>query len=543
MAKPPFRNAKGQWEVDLRADQVVEEPDGTTSIRLETSDIMPGGALFGISEAEADEDGMLELVITVRPDVDTRAAKFQLRPPSDRGTDAADRAVMDAWARDLPGSGIAPFANYEKLASVLGQAERDLGIRIDGLKANRADLDYEIATGRPRPLEGSAAPLSATTGGSVAIPHAVEQLGKRGTTSVSSKTLAEWGKRKTDLQPTLSDELMFARNAFLGAIPRKAQEAIRMAHRTSRAFVFDAAASYRLGEICSYLPDLIADQQEFARCPYPRTWIEVDQSAFSRALRDAGLELSDDTLTPADDKFGFLITERGIYTASSNSESEPMWSPIVYRPHQPMTREQEERFCHDFGCTRIQIDAYLWGSAYGLLDPSRRRSLRYQHGVDNLIPADRLREPGALHSMLAGSGSGDLKVALCAALLLIRPNMTVLREEREPGRRMVHGRPTAFIAHRVVTIRLSADRLVSRIRRACKEDAGRARARWHEVRGHYMHNHRAKVAQCDHDWEEVEPLKWECRLGCGGRRSWRTYPEGRGDAGIGVVTKHYEVRP
>lgn len=377
--------------------------------------------------------------------------------------------------------------------------------------------------------------------GQLASPIGI--MARRDTVPVHPRTLRATG-RLGDEQPTLSDELLFAKDALPWGVPRKVGLAIKEAHRTSRAFVFDRAASYRVGEICAYAPDLIADQQEFARCPYPRTWIELDQSALVDAMNEAGLETYAINDAEGDERLGFLYTERGIYTAAANSTMDAAWSPLAYRPHQPMTREQEERFCRDFGCSRIVIDQFLWGNAYPGLDASRRRTLRAENGLDILLdPSVLERNPGGLAPMLQGGGAGDLKVALCAALLLIRPNLTIVTEERKPGRKLVLGRPTVFLAHRVVTIRLDPDRLVSRITKACKEERGRARARWHEVRGHYMHNHRAKVSDCIHDWREVEPLRWECAKGCGGRRAWRTYPEGKGDASIGVVTKHYEVRP
>lgn len=362
--------------------------------------------------------------------------------------------------------------------------------------------------------------------------------------TVDGRTIREVGKRKHDALPVLSDELLFAKKSHLGAVPRKMQDAINAALRTSRAFVFDEAASYRVGEIASYMPDLIADQQEFARAPYPKTWIELDAHALIRAMTDAGLDIHSDPASPLDAKLGFLYTERGIYTASMRDDAEAGWSPFAYRPHQPMTHEQEQRFIHEFATSRMQIDQFFWGNAYDMLDPSRRRSLRNQHGFDILLePNWHGGKPGGLNQLLQGGGAGDLKVALCAALMLIRPSLTQVVATREPGRKMVHHKPTTFIAHRVVTIKLAPDRLVRRIRVACKEERGRAKARWHEVRGHYCHNHRAKVAACIHDWEEVVPDRWTCRKGCGGKRAWRQYPEGRGSAEVGVVTKHYHVKP
>jgi hypothetical protein len=98
-----------------------------------------------------------------------------------------------------------------------------------------------------------------------------------------------------DVQPTLSDRLLFAKHPFApldGQVPRKLKERISTAHRTSRVFVFDRAASYRVGEIAAVQPELIADLQEFARNPYPNTFIQIDAQALMDAFKDRGLPTS-----------------------------------------------------------------------------------------------------------------------------------------------------------------------------------------------------------------------------------------------------------
>jgi hypothetical protein len=348
-----------------------------------------------------------------------------------------------------------------------------------------------------------------------------------------------------DLQPTLSDQLLFAKDAFVPLehhIPRKVKEQVKVAHRNSRVFVFDKAATYRVGEICSYQPDLIADLQEFARAPFPNTFIQLEAPTLIKCYHDAGLQTHHMLDAPEDKLLGFLYTPRGIYTATSDGEK-VSWSPLVYHWHNPMTHAQEQRAAEEFGVSRIVLDQFMWGNAYTQLDPTRRRALRAENGMDFMLPEGWAKGRLApMSSLLKGGGAGDLKVALAAVLLLIRPSLLETINVREAGRKLVKGRPTTFLAHRVVTVKLSRRSLVSRIKHAAKEDRGRLGTRWHEVRGHYVHSHRAKVSGCIHDWRQQEPDKWEC-AGCGGKRSWRIYPEGKGDASIGVVTKHYVVQP
>jgi hypothetical protein len=350
---------------------------------------------------------------------------------------------------------------------------------------------------------------------------------------------------RSDAQPTLSDQLLFTKHPFYPLeeqIPRKIKERVTQAHRTSRIFVFDRAASFRVGEICSHQPELIAELQEFARNPFPNTFIEIDAEALIDAFHSAGLKTTALYGVEKDTKLGFLFTDDAIYTVSADGQGKVGWSPLVYNWHRPMTQDQEQRAQEEFGISRVTLDQFLWGNAYEQLDSIHRRSLRLENGLDFMMPVGWAN--GRLHpmsSLLKGGGAGDLKVALAAILLLIRPNLTITVSTREAYKKLVLGRPTTFLAHRVVTVKLSRPRLISRIKKAAKEDRGRIGTRWHEVRGHYVHSHRAKVSGCVHDWQELEPDKWECPL-CAGKRSWRTYPEGKGNAGIGVITKHYEVR-
>lgn len=355
---------------------------------------------------------------------------------------------------------------------------------------------------------------------------------------------------RRDSEPTLSDQLLFTKDAaaFLPKVPRKVAEAVKQAHRSSRAFVFDRAASFRVGENCATMADLIADNQEFARAPFPHTFIELDTGAVLDGMEAHGLRVIRDFSQPMDDRQGFLFAGRSLYIGTGGYDERgsyrAMWSPWIYRPHQPLRADQERRFMAETGLPVAQgVDRWLWGNAYDLLDPSRRRSLRAQHGIDLMVPEGWSLRDTPLRGLLGGGGAGDLKVALAAVLMLIRPNLLETVQHREASRRLVRGRPTTFLAHRVVTVKLDQNRMAKRILRACKEERGRAAARWHEVRGHYCHNRRAKAAQCAHDWQEVAPLKWECGHGCGGLRWWREFPNGRGDASIGVVTKHYKVKP
>jgi hypothetical protein len=488
MPKPPEKLGPNRWRIDLPADRFRQFADGTFGIEMRTADLKPGGAMYGIEPGGGD----VEFEFPNGPDIPNQAEtlRWSLAASSNKPDDLELKRIWDT------------------------EAYRD------------SDGVFEV-------------------------PEAIRRLRSKdgGTVTVDPRNLHRLDRPGHPEQPTLSDQLMFERKAFPGAVPHKLQEQIKLAHRTSRAFVFDRAASWRLGEICAYSADLIADHQEFARPPYPRTWVEYDAMAFCDSLEAAGLMVERDPAKPMDERVGFLFTDKHIYIAASAPTRDDKtiaagWSPWRYKWHQPMTREQEEMFCYLHGCSRMQIDQFFWGSAYDIMDPSRRRSFRAQHGVETMLsdPMTRFKR-GDLGMLLTVGAAGELKTALAAALLLIRPNMTSVIETREPGRKMVGNKPTVFIAHKVVTIKLDPDRLVRRIRVACKEEAGRKNPRWHEVRAHYCHNKEAKRSSCIHDWEQIDENRWTCRKGCGGRRWWRVLPNGRGTAETGIVTKHYVVKP
>jgi hypothetical protein len=339
--------------------------------------------------------------------------------------------------------------------------------------------------------------------------------------------------------PTLADELMFNHKAYSDMMPRKLNERIRTGIRDSRKFVYDASASRRVAELCLLNADMIADYSEFVRLPYEKTWIELDARAMFKRLQP----LADSNHQP-DDRIGFLFDGDDVFVGVSaqpanGGKPSYMLMPVSYHLQRPMVLEQELKVSRLLGISRGQLDHFLWGEAYDRLDPSRRRALRHQHTVDfPIFPA--MERAGLFGNFLTGGGTGDLKLLLAAAMLLMRPNLTrVIREKTEDSRlRTITGVRT-FLAHKVVTVKLRQEPMVKRIHSALC--AVRNKVRRHEVRGHYCHNRAAKRSQCIHDWLETKPDHWECQLpGCTAARWWRK-PHERGDASVGVVTKHYHV--
>jgi hypothetical protein len=348
-------------------------------------------------------------------------------------------------------------------------------------------------------------------------------------------------------------------------VPRKLRDRLKSSLLRSRKFVFDTQASVRLGEVLLENPELLADYGEFIRLPFPTTWVEFDPHALMKGLGNV------DNRAEPDDRVGYLYDGNTVYVgASADNDTEPLFMPYRYRMHMMMSHADEQEMCRLFTISRMSIDEFLWGSSYDRLDPTRRRALRQNHSMDFLMPD---LPDGVYAPLLNGGGVGDLRNVLGAAMLLLRPSLTTVVSQRGPVKKPIAPLkgPRAFQAHTVVTVKLQVPRLRRQIIAAARE-VQRA-TRWHEVRAHYCHNDLAKKSMCvrntidanpdkwidahfngishpafidlmlvAHDWREEEPNKWTCH-DCGGKRWWREYPEGRGDAGVGVVTKHYHVTP
>lgn len=342
----------------------------------------------------------------------------------------------------------------------------------------------------------------------------------------------------------LIDALVTSPHTFIPAMPQSAKQAITDAIKVARGYIVDRSASYRIGQLCVAAADMIADNQEFARLPYPVMWVELDQRAVLAGMKSRGAKVLDDSPEDGDDRLGFLYTGHGVYVAARNKGDDGRghagWSPFAYRMGRPLTNEQLRRWALFTGGNRDILDNFLWGNVYGSLTRRRGAALSEFTGLDVLLPeflAERNPEP--LRPMLAGGGAGDWKLALATLLVLLRPGVAEQQVTRMPQRKLTSKGMRKLIGLTTVTINISARSMKSSIRRGL-EEARRGTTRWHEVRGHYMHNRVAREADCIHEWEELEPNKWTCRH-CQGRRAWREYPNGRGSQEAGTIAKHYRV--
>lgn len=333
--------------------------------------------------------------------------------------------------------------------------------------------------------------------------------------------------------PVMAHELAAPEKSNLYLVEKGMGRALTRLVQRSHKFVFDTDACVRLGEFLQNNPDIIADAAEFARPPYPQTWVELDLGEVN--VGKGAPEALDEAFLA-----GILFDNDNVYVAMSTGE-ESVWLPVCWQLNSGPTAPEifEEMRIGD-------PDDWLWGrplkTVEGLVDKEalrrdhRMRFFARQQSGEPVV--DHPAWPYLLQSMMA-----LLPMAIAAALLLLRPSLTrIIRED--DGENNTAGQstvaPKGYWATTVVTVKLRREALFKRIVKALKSE--RMIRRRHEVRGHYCHNRAARTATHEHVWEETIPDHWECAVdGCQGIRWWRKAHE-RGDASVGYNEKHYVVK-
>lgn len=313
-------------------------------------------------------------------------------------------------------------------------------------------------------------------------------------------------------------------------LTKEARSMLNTVRHTVKRFTFDTDASYRHGVFAIECADIVCQQSQFAVAPFPNTYIEID----NHAALTSGQEVAPD----AAKRLGFLFTETGDIYCLSGDERRADFNPFVYN-HAGTGVANMPAGYHTF-----KRNLMLGQVSEGLRD-----------GVDHF--AHRLTDvwdvsltmnlPRNIFDVMVTECAGSLKRALAAVLMLHQRKLVRLREIA-PTRGLVNGKMRTYAAHSLVSLDVSGDPLELR-RSIGKTDIHMRR---HEVRGHYVHY---DVSQhCDHDWTVLrnetlmkrdidrvgkEIARWSCNS-CGGRRVFRE-AHYRGDAGLGYVSKNYEV--
>jgi hypothetical protein len=326
-------------------------------------------------------------------------------------------------------------------------------------------------------------------------------------------------------EPTLADALMSTSAHHTHYDPP------RIAMLNAKRFVFDTGASGFLGMMLHKAARLILREHEFARQPYPQTWIEIDAAAYGIGLQ--GYVDNGDPAT-ADKKFGYLYNNGTVYCAAMGPDGVG-WSPLTLKLHHPVTLEQEIDIAQRTGHSRLTLRQALVGYAENITDSwwqggeldALARSHLYQPALD----LTREQNLGILQSH-----QGILKQALAVLLLLTRPGRRVLQFGEEKHKRVIwRGKNTLMMSHH--TVKLHIDQSVALRRFITGIHTGLHR-KHHDVRGHWAQTRRNQQ-NCTHVWDPIDPDHYRC-LRCEAKRWWRK-DHTRGQLELGTVTKVYEV--
>lgn len=290
----------------------------------------------------------------------------------------------------------------------------------------------------------------------------------------------------------------------------------------ARPFVFDRAASVKLGHFIRDCADVIADNLDFALPPYETTYIEVEMDAVIEGIG------SGSTLTgpDADWKVGFLI-KNGSVMVLANTRRLPSatFMPFGLDRHDGLRTDAE--FAPDYD----RHSMILLGSSMPKLTPKQIRAFNERWALvyngPEPIRAQMLAEPVMGHA-------GECRT-LCAALLLLNQKKVIQLTDKPAHRQMHRGKSRSFMAHSVVTITLDSPVEIRRSMHTGERESPRA----HEVPAHFAHRHGEKL--CEHNWIKRDDghEHWDCTK-CG-RFRYRRKEHMRGDASKGFVKRTYNV--
>lgn len=354
----------------------------------------------------------------------------------------------------------------------------------------------------------------------------------------------------TKPEPILADKLLGQsvrdERGIIQHIGKNVWTMLKQAVRSSQKFVITNEAYERIRDALNAFPEQLVYNSKFARPPHDTVWLELAHSG-----RDLPPFLQQVLGRKAMGNTGYLIHNGTIYTIIENPDNSVVVQLWCADLHTPPTWDEQKRFMDAFGFTTESLDHAYWGKQiYPTLPENLRSRLRMEHRArllpgktsDDINPGDWTH----LHEHLDMS----VRIVLATLLAFNQPKSVLNITTKDAQRRMTAKGPKTYFAHNVVTINLGSKQ---QVRLNFGGPRGEhASPRWHEVMGHFVTNRTARTANCTHGfgeptdwWVAIESddgkQRWEC-LGCGGKRTWRTYPEGRGDASRGMSLHHHVVK-
>jgi len=310
------------------------------------------------------------------------------------------------------------------------------------------------------------------------------------------------------------------------------------AFNKARRFSITDRASERIREAMASAPELIGENSEFAIPPFDPMWIEFNSRILLRHEKLSGNAMEYDPT--ADVNVGYLFHGKEVTVYCEGENLEPIPLPIKYRLNTFMSMEEQQKIAEWFGVSRIGIDPFLWGHEMTKsLDDMHRPMLRRQHSME--IGAALLdMDENERQDVYLGS-AGDLRNIIAILLMINQPAKIIQTREVPRQRGLVKGKSVAYYGHSEIDIDLDRRKRVSILTKP-KRGQANWQLRWHEVRGHFVHNHTNGTDHA-HEWEEIAPRKWKCQVeGCKATRTWREYPEGKGTAEKGFIKQRRVIK-
>lgn len=334
---------------------------------------------------------------------------------------------------------------------------------------------------------------------------------------------------------TLADDLM-ARGGSERIHSRQFEEKLQGLIRRAHRFVLTEDAARKVALAIQSYPEMLVEHGQFARAPFENCWIEFPTTEFFETLVPGS-----GNQPGADIRVGYLFSGNNVYVGAQRAEGVGGFSPIEYHLHQPMSLQNELAMADAMGVSRMGLDDFFWGRSFSRdLSLETKRGLRRQHDFSMRIDPARVNNK-IDYSVLLNSMNGEVRNILGILLMINQPNKNFTITERTASRAMSHRGMRAQMSHNVVSINLD-DNDLSTLFRVDRPKGTHASPRLHPVRGHYCHDRRAKMMSkigCQHEWNEITPLKWECTR-CTGRRWWRK-EHSRGDASLGQIEQEHAV--
>lgn len=356
---------------------------------------------------------------------------------------------------------------------------------------------------------------------------------------------------------------------------RPQAEAVMAQRVNARRFIFDHGASTRVGEMMRDCVDLMVDNIEFARTPYPTCYFELDTRAMWAAWRpDQPVQDSHDSRVGflIHNGFALVIVGGPVYETMNRGvrqvlPDKPVVGGLCFRINRPQSIPMTLQTGQNEQLANAIKTAYVFGGQRGVDKPGDYAMDHFDDKTWVFLPAlpgAWTHDQVAAHFDIIGSdpgvtgqpftqlcflGGGDPMVLTTMLLLLNQPSKFLYLAEQARDRGIYKGKIKTWKEHHIVSLHLDPAKKIRRYFAASM----RAAAIAHDVMGHWKHYNKSEG--CNHHmpdgrqaWEPVGPERTDsgdfkrfwCPL-CLQRRTW-TENFSRGDALRGLSTKEYAVK-